>query len=121
MTLSSGNYLDKSCNDLISAVFVLTLCRHCTQIPFCQIYMEMTQNCPENVKSSLSYFKCEQILRGARKTQYSANPNSVEEAVLAISEPNPFNNILKGIITIEDQLTILFCSSALLQILSGSQ
>ena len=29
MTLSSGNYLDKSCSDLISAVFVLTLCRHC--------------------------------------------------------------------------------------------
>ena len=91
-----------------------------TQIPLRQIYMEMIQDGPENVKSSLSYLKCEQILRGARKTQYSANPNSVEEAVLAISEPNPFNNILKGIITFEDQLATLFCSSALLQILSGS-
>ncbi|XP_065656803.1 uncharacterized protein LOC136082213 [Hydra vulgaris] len=58
--------------------------------------------------------------RGARKTQYSANPNNVEEAVLAISEPNPFTNILKGIVRFEDQLAILFCSSALLQILSGS-
>ncbi|XP_047127655.1 uncharacterized protein LOC124808548 [Hydra vulgaris] len=91
-----------------------------TQIPLRQIYMEIIRYCPENVKNSLSYLKYEQILRGARKTQYSANPNSVEKPVLAISEPNPFTNILKGIVKFEDQLAILFCSSALLQILSGS-
>nr|XP_047138295.1 uncharacterized protein LOC124814546 [Hydra vulgaris] len=82
--------------------------------------MEIIRDCPENVKIFLSYLKCEQILCAARKIQYRANPKSVEEAVLAISEPNPFTNILKGIVRFEDQLAIVFFSSALLQILSGS-
>ena len=118
-----GHSCDSNTEDFshLEALEKMRLKAATTQIPLRQIYMEMIQDCPENVKSSLSYLKCEQILRGARKTQYSANPNSVEEAVLAISEqPNPFNNILKGIITFEDQLAILFCSSALLKILSGS-
>nr|XP_047130541.1 uncharacterized protein LOC124810192 [Hydra vulgaris] len=89
-----------------------------TELPLREIYNNVIQFSNEGVKAALTFRKCEQILQSARRSRYSTNPKSPNEAVLNMLQPNPFSNIYKDLGEFEDQLALFFCSSTLLTYLS---
>ena len=90
-----------------------------TQLPLRQIYNNIIKPSTEGVKSALTFRKCEPILQSARRSRYSTNHNSPNEATLNMLQPNPFSDMYKSLVDFEDQLALLFCSSTLLTYLSG--
>ena len=61
-----------------------------TQQPLHQIYNNIIQTCPDVVKRTLTYLKCEQILQNARPNNCSKNPESLNDAVHLITQSIPF-------------------------------